>query len=127
EIAAAESGQAQMAQVLAGYQRRFDDWQFQASLAAIELKQADKSIAAAELRLAMAQKDLDNQDLQVDNAQATDDFLRAKFTNEDLYDFMVGQISAVYFQSYQLAYEMAKRAQRAFQFELGNTSASFIQ
>jgi hypothetical protein len=126
-IAAADSGQAQMAQVLAGYQRRFDDWQFQASLAAIELKQADKSIAAAELRLAMAQKDLDNQDLQTDNAQAIDDFLRSKFTNEDLYDFMVGQISTVYFQSYQLAYEMAKRAQRAFQFELGDASASFIQ
>ena len=40
---------------------------------------------------------------------------------------MVGQISGVYFQSYQLAYDLAKRAERCFRFELGLQDSSFIQ
>ncbi len=43
---------------------------------------------------------------------------------------MAGQISTVYFQSYQLAYQMAKRAEAAYNLDLGNYDAatiSFIQ
>jgi hypothetical protein len=40
---------------------------------------------------------------------------------------MVGQVSDIYFQAYQLAYDMARRTERAFQFELGLTQSSFIQ
>lgn len=32
---------------------------------------------------------------------------------------MAGQVSALYFQTYQLAFDMARRAERAFRFELG--------
>ena len=45
--------------------------------------------------------------------------MRSKYTNEELYQWQVGQISAVYFQSYKLAYDLAKRAERCFRFELG--------
>jgi hypothetical protein len=40
---------------------------------------------------------------------------------------MVGQIAATYFQSYQLAYDVAKRAERAYRFELGLADSNFIQ
>jgi hypothetical protein len=40
---------------------------------------------------------------------------------------MVSQVSTIYFQSYQLAYDMAKRAERAFQFERAEWDASFIK
>ena len=36
--------------------------------------------------------------------------------------WMVGEISASYFQAYQLAYDIAKRAERAYRFELGLTT-----
>ncbi len=39
---------------------------------------------------------------------------------------MVGQISGIYFQSYQLAYDLAKRAERAYQFELADFGAKFV-
>ena len=48
-----------------------------------------------------------------------DEFMRDKFTNQELYDWMVGQIAGIYFQSYQLAYDVAKRAERAYRYELG--------
>ena len=38
----------------------------------------------------------------------------SKFTNKELYDWMVGQIEQTYFQAYQLAYTMAKAAERCY-------------
>jgi len=42
---------------------------------------------------------------------------------------MVGQISGTYFQSYQLAYDVTKRAEKAYRMELGlkDSDTSFIQ
>ena len=84
-------------------------------------------IAAAELRVAIAEKELDNHVLQIENAKAIDAFMRSKYTNQELYQWQVGQISGVYFQSYQLAYDLAKRAERCFRFELGLQDSSYIR
>jgi len=40
---------------------------------------------------------------------------------------MVGQISGIYFQAYQLAYDVAKRAEKAYRFELGLDESDFIR
>ena len=40
---------------------------------------------------------------------------------------MAGSLSATYFQSYQLAYQMCKQVERCYQFELGIQDSSFIQ
>jgi hypothetical protein len=133
-VAAAELGQTAnlfntigtMANILGSYLRRQDDWNFQAQSADLELKQIDKQIAAAEIRVAIAEKELENHELQIEQSQEVDDFLRSKYTNEELYDYMVQQISSVYFQSYQLAYNLAKKAQKCFEHELGIDGASFI-
>ena len=101
------------------FDRRQDEWNYQANLATIELKQIDQQLAAANIRLAIAQQELRNHDLQIENARDTDQFLRSKFTNQDLFQWMIGQVSSVYFQSYQLAYDLAKRTEMCMQHELG--------
>jgi len=118
---------ASIASVLAGYNRRQDDWTFQASSAGLELAQVAQQIQSAQIKLDIANKELANHDLQIDNANAMNDFLHNKYTNRDLYNWMVGQISQSFFQSYQLAYDLAKRAQRCYEFELGIEDATFIQ
>lgn len=50
-------------------------------------------------------------------ARVIDAVMRSKLTGEALYEWMIGQIAAVHFQSYQLALDMAKKAERALQFE----------
>lgn len=114
------------ASIKGGYDRRWDDWKLQERLASKELEQLDKQIVAAEIRVELAKKELDNTELQVENAKSTDDFMRSKFTSRELYDWMVSQISAVYFQSYQMAYDIAKRAQRAYQYERGSNE-TFVE
>lgn len=117
---------ASLANTLGSYQRRKEEWNFQRDLAVKELAQIDSQIAAAELRIAIAEKELDNHVLQIENAKAVEDFMRSKYTNQELYQWQVGQISGVYFQSYKLAYDLAKRAERCFRFELGLPDSSFI-
>jgi hypothetical protein len=117
---------ATMASAIAGYDRRWDDWKQQERLAERELDQLDHQIAAAELRLAIAEKELDNHVIQIENAKATDAFMRSKYTNQELYQWQLGQVSGVYFQSYRLAYDLAKRAERCFRFELGIQDSSYI-
>jgi hypothetical protein len=126
-LASIENHKATRASIKGGYDRRFDDWNFQSESASKELKQIDKQILAAEIRKAIAEKDLENHDIQTENAEEVNTFMKDKFTDQELYNWMVSQISTIYFQSYQMAYDIAKRAEKAFQHELGDYDATFIK
>ncbi len=114
---------ASRALTAASYVRRQEDWTLQANLAAQEVQQADRQIAAAEIRLAMAEKELENHDLQVEQSKAVHDWMRAKFTGEQLYGWMSGKLKTLHRQAYNLAFDLARQAQRAFQLELGRTES----
>jgi hypothetical protein len=116
---------------LGGFMRRQDEWDMLAALAAKELEQTQLQIMAAQSRVEAANQDVRNQDLQITQSQNVLTFLQDKFTNRDLYDWMVGQTASAYFQVYQVAFDLAKQAERAFQFERGffdpNKLPTFIQ
>jgi hypothetical protein len=112
---------------LGGYARREQEWTNQRNNAAREIMQIDKQIAAAKIRADIAQGEITNQQTQIDNSKQVEDFLRDKFINQELFGWMSGQVSSVYFQAYQMAYDLAKKAERAFRFERGLTTSSFIQ
>ena len=113
--------------IIAGWKRRTDEWNLQKVLAQKEMIQIDKQITAADIRVNIAQQDLDNTTRQIEQSQETEEFLRGKFTNEELYNWTVGSISALFFQCYQLTYDLAKQAERCCRFELGLTTSNFIQ
>jgi hypothetical protein len=117
---------ASIATTVASYQRRKEEWDFQRDLALKEIQQQERNIAAAELRVAIAEKEVENQTKQIEDSKAVDAFMRSKYTNLELYQWQIGQISGVYFQSYRLAYDLAKRAERCFRFELGLADSSYI-
>lgn len=106
---------------------REGDWALQSNLAGKEIMQIDRQIAAADIRVEIARKELEHHDRQTSNADEVDTYLHEKYTNQDLYMWMAGQVADIYFQAYQLAYDMARRAERAMRFELGLTRSSFIQ
>jgi hypothetical protein len=56
-----------------------------------------------------------------------EEFLRNKYTNNELYSWMDRQIKTLYHQAYNLAYDLAKRAEKVFRFERGLPTSSFIQ
>jgi hypothetical protein len=104
--------------IYAGYERRWEDWQFQTEQAWLEGMQINDQITAAEIRRDVARLELRNHDRQIEQAEAFELALRSKWSNDELFQWMSGQLSSVYFQSYKLAYDMAKQAERAMQYEL---------
>ncbi|WP_338829107.1 neuraminidase-like domain-containing protein [Bradyrhizobium sp. 27S5] len=110
----------------AGYERRWDEWKLQERLADRELAQIDRQISAAEIRVEIAKEELSNHDKQREQAEELLAYLKdRKFTNVDLYDWMIAQISATYFQSWQMAQRFALQVERAFHFELGPKDTQF--
>jgi Tc toxin complex TcA C-terminal TcB-binding domain/Neuraminidase-like domain len=126
-IATAADKLGVLASTMGSYQRRQDEWNFQGQLAVTEIEQTDRQIAAAQIKLGIATKELENQELQIEQSQAVEEYLRSKYTNQQLFDWLARQAASVYFQSYQLAYDMAKRAEKSLQLEIGDPSATFIQ
>jgi len=110
------------------YFRRQADWALQNNLAACEIMQIDRQLAAAHIRVDISQAELDSHEKQMENAQKVLDFTaNQKFTNKDLYGWMVSDLSSSYFACYQLAFTLAKKAERAYRFERGLTDSNFIQ
>ncbi len=126
-ISTAADKLAGMASTMGGYQRRSEEWDYQRNLGELEVSQIQAQIEAAKIRLAIAETELANQARQIERASGVDDYLRSKYTNTQLYDWMLKQVSTVYFQCYQLAFDMAKRAESVMRYELGDDKLSFIQ
>jgi hypothetical protein len=119
------SYEASRAGALAGFDRRADDAGFQARMAVRELAQIDQQIVAAELRRDIAVKDLDVHTVQIENAEKISSTMEDKYTNTELYQWMVNDLTSVYYRAYQLAYATAEMAERCYQHELG-TSDTFL-
>lgn len=112
---------------IATYIRRAQDWNFQANQAKLEIYQLDRQITSAKIRKQVVKKELDNHLEQIEEAKDVERFLKDKFTNQELYMWMREQIMGVYKQSYNLAFDLAKKAEKAYKYELGTEIASFIQ
>ncbi|MBA3542770.1 MAG: hypothetical protein H0T79_24345, partial [Deltaproteobacteria bacterium] len=117
---------ANVSSTVATFERRKEEWQLQLNLANSELLLVQKQILAATIRQAIANQEVKNQELQIANNEAEDQLMRDKFTNIDLYSWMIGQLSTIYFQTYQLAYSLAKQAEQTFRYELAAPATSFI-
>ena len=126
-VAAALDKGAGLAAKVGAFQRRQDNWDEAATEAQIQIDQANIQIAGGQLALQIAQQNQTLHQEQIANIQKQIDFLNDKFTNDDLFDWMVDSLSTTYFQSYQLAYQLCKQVERCYRFELGIPDSSFIR
>jgi hypothetical protein len=110
-----------------GFLRQLQDRVLQANAAGYEIKNIDKQVLTQQIRISMASQEINNQQKQIDNAQEVEEFLRNKYTNEELYSWMESQIKTLYYQAYTLAYDLANRAEKVFRFERGLATSNFIQ
>ncbi|MCC6874872.1 MAG: hypothetical protein IT378_11255, partial [Sandaracinaceae bacterium] len=125
-IAAALERAGRLLLAESGYDRRQEEWRFQADLAQKDLEAIDARLLAMEVQLALARDALATAELRMEQIEEVHDVLERRFAREELYDWLASQLSGLHYQSYQLAYEFAKKAEKAWQYELGRND-SFIQ
>ncbi|MFF4293562.1 neuraminidase-like domain-containing protein [Streptomyces vinaceus] len=126
-LAAAAGKRTGVTSVLASHARRAQELEHQRTMAATELPQIDRQILAADIRYQLAEQELRHHNKQRANAASEDEFQRTKFTSKELSNWMLNQLSATYFQSYQLAFDLAKRAERCFRHELGLSDSNYVR
>lgn len=127
---------------MGGFTRREQDWAFQSNIIAGEINQILKQLRAAQIREAIAGHDLANHNRLIKHAEEIEFFLTGeknadwtekidptekKTTNKALYTWLKREVRGLYGQVFQFAFDVAKKAERALQHELGNPELSFLQ
>ncbi len=98
---------------------RWEEWKHQEQQAEIELKRIEKELLSAEIRLALAEQEAENHELQLEQNKEQLEFMKSRFTNLQLYNWMSGELAKLYRQSFEMAYQLAKKAEKNWQYELG--------
>ena len=108
------------------YERRWDDWLNQADVTQERLNELDRQIVAAEIRLQTAEKDLELFETQIAQSEEIYDFMKSKFSNEQLYSWMVRELKTLHYRVFDIAANMARQAQKAANRELRTNDLSYI-
>lgn len=122
--------QAGRAAKIGSYARREQEWTFQGNQAALEINQVVRQLRAAQIREAMAERELEVHRKQMENAREIETFLaderKGKTTRKSLYSWMRRETRGLHNRAFQLAVDVARKAERAFQHEIGDYGARFI-
>jgi hypothetical protein len=134
--------EANRASKLGNYTQRERDWAFQSNAAAGEINQIFKQLRGAQIREALAERELTIHRRQIKQAEEIEFFITGeknpdwtqkidskekKATNKALYTWMKREVKGLYGQCFQFAFDVAKKAERALQHELGNPELSNLQ
>ncbi|OLT60529.1 hypothetical protein BJP37_17440 [Moorena bouillonii PNG] len=109
----------EMSGVAAQFKRSKQEWELQKEMAASEAIQLDYQIAAQEHRIKMSEIELLQHEKDIENNEVITKFMKSKFSNMQLYSWMSSKISGLFFQTFKLAHDYAKKAEQAFIFEKG--------
>jgi hypothetical protein len=101
----------------ATFQRRDQEWHQQLLLAQQEIKQVEQQRLAAEIRATIAGRELDIHQTAMDQADELDEFYKDKFAGLGLYNYLATTLTRLHHEAYNVADELARMAQRAYQFE----------
>lgn len=123
---AADMGSTTLA-MTEGFRRRRQEWALQHRLAESELVHLDAQLTATDLQIAAA-RHMKQQAIEERARQKTMlTFLTSRFTSDTLYQWLLGQLCAVYFQTYDLVLGLCMTAEAACQYETGDYATRFIR
>ena len=109
---------------IAGYARREQDWALQSNAAAGDINTIVKQLRAAQLRQAMAERELHDHQQQIRDAREIETFLTdertGKTSNEAFFGWLRREVRGLYSRCFTLAFDTARKAERALQHELGD-------
>jgi hypothetical protein len=130
-LAARKNYAANLSAKIGSYARREQEWAFQRNAVAGEITQVYKQWRAAQIREAIAEREWRNHQQQIRHAEEIERFLtderNGKTSNKQLYAWLRREVRGLYGQCFQLAFDVAKKAERALQHELGDPKQTFLQ
>lgn len=109
--------------------RQLQERRHQANQAGRDIKSTDRQIAAAKVRIAIADADNKQHALVIKNAADSDAWLRSKYTSEALYAWMEKSIRTTAYETYKLAAQFARQVEKTYLFETNalGTATRFLR
>ncbi|WP_248916930.1 Tc toxin subunit A [Pseudomonas moorei] len=108
------------------YRRRREEWSTQKNSATNEVAQLEAQIQAQTQQITMAEKQLVLNELEQANQQAIYNLQITRFTGEALYNWMVGRLSALYYQLYDVTLPLCLTAKAALNREIGADKTNYL-
>ena len=118
---------AQINSATASFERRAQEWELQRQLAEGDMAIGTQQVALAQTHTEVARQEEAISRTQLDQAQATVEFLANKFTSAELYAWMSGVLGGAYNYFLQQATAMAQLAQYQLEFERQESPPAFIK
>ncbi len=107
--------------------RRRVEWEFMRDQAASELDAIDAQIAGQELTIQSARTSMEQAQRAQQQAQDLYTFLKSRATGVSFYRWLLGQLSTLYFQTYDAVTSLCLSTEACWQYEMGDFSTRFIQ
>ena len=129
-VSAAEGYASQFAQkqvgaalkkVLGEQNRVEQSWEMQKTAKANQIKNVQKKKTTAEIKIDYAKKQLENYEREIELKDEMYEHLSEKYTNKDLYTWLKKETGSVYKTLFQLAAKVARKAEKCYHFEIGDT------
>lgn len=102
----------------AGYERRADETLLQSNQAARELMLIGRQLVGSLIAEQVAHHEYLAAKQQTEQSEQTGQFLREKFSSEQLYSWMQGETSRLYYECYRFAFDTARKAEELMKREL---------
>jgi hypothetical protein len=109
------------------YRRRAEEWRHVSEQAKLEMAQVDAQREVYLLQAELTQTQLDQAIKAQKHAEETLAFLSTRFTKPALYQWMIAQTSAFYYQAYDATFSLCLAAEACWQYEVADFGTRFIQ
>ena len=123
-----------LSSTVAGHLRRRQEWEVQSQATAGEINSIYKQLIAAQIREYIARKDYENHKVQVQHSKDLEAYLKGekvkgftKTSTQGFYAYLKREVHALHNKYFKFAYDIARKAERALQHELGNPELSYLQ
>jgi hypothetical protein len=110
----------------AGFERRAAEWQQQVTQAAADITTLQSQIKGQKLQIAAAKTAQSLATQKHGQVMEMYAWLSGRFTGEALYQWLTGQLSALYYQAYDATLSLCRSAQACWQYELADFVTTFI-
>lgn len=125
-VADISTSNAGMQNTQGSWDRRLQEWQHQCDVITYEIQQIKRQRLAARRRLEVSRRELNNTERNIEHQAEVRDFLRDKFSKYELYLYLQQENAALYRKTFSAAVEVAKEAQQAAAYELGDSTLDMI-
>lgn len=102
-------------------ERRLQDWTMAKTEKANRAKTLEKRKTVAEIRIDYAKKQVEKAEREAELKDEMYDLLSEKYTNKELYGWLKKEAGGVYKSLFQLAVKVARKAEKCYHFEIGDT------